>query len=115
MTFVMLAIERLSWAFSCQSTSPVAGLKMIAAAARTSGTRSPCSSVLYRGVIASFNDRNACIRWNSRLRAAVLARARRAFLAFDADAEYAGRGARRGVARRTDVTEDAAVDFLRPI
>jgi hypothetical protein len=86
-TLVMLAMERLSWAFSCQSTSPVAGLKMMAAAARMSGTRSPFASVLYRGVMASCSERNARIRVNSRLRAAALARARRALRACEAEAE----------------------------
>ena len=62
-TLVMLAMERLSCAFSCQSTSPFAGLKMIAAAARISGTRSPFASVLYRGVIASCSDARR-IRWS---------------------------------------------------
>ena len=45
-TLVMLAIDRLSCAFSSQSTWPLAGLKMIAAAARISGTSSPFASVL---------------------------------------------------------------------
>ena len=54
-TLVMLAIERLSCAFSSQSTWPVSGLKMMAAAARMSGTSAPVASVLYRGVIASWS------------------------------------------------------------
>jgi hypothetical protein len=49
----MLAIERLSWAFSSHRTWPVSGLKMIAAAARISGTSAPFASVLNRGRMAS--------------------------------------------------------------
>ena len=45
-TLVMLAIDRLSCAFSSQSTWPVSGLKMMAAAARMSGTSAPVASVL---------------------------------------------------------------------
>src|SRR5258708_38890991 len=83
----MLAIDRLSCAFSCQSTWPFAGLKMMAAAARMSGTSSPFESVLYRGVIASCSVRMRAI---SRERAAARARARRALRACEGEAEYAG-------------------------
>ena len=58
---------------------------MIAAAARTSGTRAPVSSVLKRGVIAVCRAR---MRVCSRARAAALALARRALRALDELAEY---------------------------
>ena len=68
----MLAIDRFSWAFSCQRTAPVVGSRMMAAAARTSGTSSPDESVLNRGVIAVWRAR---IRTDSRALAAARARA----------------------------------------
>src|SRR4029078_5127616 len=103
----MLAIDRLSCAFSSQSTWPLAGLKMMAAAARTSGTRSPFASVLYRGVIDFCGQR---IREISPVRAAARARARRALRAWDVDAEYAGVRATLGAGR---LTLARGVGFLR--
>src|SRR5262245_53917368 len=75
-TLVMLAMERWSRAFSSQSTSPVAGLNAMAAAARMSGTRLPSRSRLKRGVIASRWSRAARAAAASRARAAAAARAR---------------------------------------
>src|SRR5687768_4457399 len=90
-TLVMLAIGRLACPFSCQRTSPVSGLKAIAAAARRSGTSDPDSSVRNRGVMASFRAAAATrTRAASRAFAAARARARRALRALALEAEYAG-------------------------
>ena len=87
-TLVMLAIGRLAWPFSCHSTSPVSGLKAMAAAARRSGTSEPDSSVRNRGVIASLSAAAATrTRAASRALAAARARASRALRAFAVDAE----------------------------
>src|SRR5688500_5264435 len=83
----MLAIDRLTWAFSSQRLWPFSGLKMMTAAARTSGTREPVLSVLNRGVIASCRRRSLDC---SRERAAARARASLALRAADEEAEYVG-------------------------
>ncbi len=88
MTFVMLAMERLSCAFSPQMTWPDCGSKMMAAAARMSGTRAPDASVLNRGVMASLTTRMARSRDCSRALAEARALARRALRALDELAEY---------------------------
>src|SRR5262245_57047449 len=72
---------------------PVAGSLMMAAAARTSGTRFPASSVRYRGVFASaraLEDRDALTR-AARMRAA-RARARAVADGFFAGAASAAAG-----------------------
>src|SRR5690349_2273354 len=82
----MLAMDRLSCEFSSYRIWPLTGLKMIAAAARTSGTTAPVESVLNRGVIASRRPR---IRLSSRARATARAFASRTRRVFAARAEYA--------------------------